>query len=342
MEIRYAIAGFGNVGAAVARHVAERRATLSTTHGVDLRLVAAVDSTGAIVGDDLDALALADARDAGQRLASHARATRSPAPRDLLARGVDCLVVALPTNLETAEPGLTWARDAIAAGAHVVLADKGPALVALPELEAAAAARALRVAASATVGSALPTLSIARRELAGAELREIAAILNGTTNAILTLMREDALSFDEALARAVRDGIAEPDPRFDVEGWDAAVKLTILSRALFDAALSLGDVERSGIDEIDPAILEVAARDDRKIRLVARARRTPEGVRLSVAPEPVSPDDPFYLVDGARKAIRFVTREMGDLWVMGGASGRQAVAAVILKDILETSTGARR
>ncbi len=151
---------------------------------------------------------------------------------------------------------------------------------------------------------------------------------------ILTLMRERGMSFDDALAEAQREGIAEPDPSYDVLGWDTAVKLTILARSTMDASLSLADVDRRGIDEIDPALVETARATGARLRLVGRARRTPEGVHLSVAPEAVAPDDPFYLVDGPFKAAKFTTDDLGELVVMGGASGRRDVAAAMLKDML--------
>ena len=336
--LRLVIVGFGNVGSAVARHAAERAERLRERYEVDPRLVGAVDTTGAVWNESgLDGVALAEWRESGRRLREWAGASEPPSPPELLARGVDCSVVALPTNRVTGEPGLTWARAALEAGSHVVLADKGPALLALPELEAHAAARGLRVGASATVGSSLPTLTVARRELAGGEIREIAGILNGTTNMILTLMRDQGLSFDEALRRAQTAGIAEPDPSYDVAGWDTAVKLTILTRALLDPSVSLETVSRRGIDEIPDEVTAAAAEGAGRIRLVGRARRNDEGTRVTVAPEVVPPDDPFYLVEGALKAAKFVSDDFGQLVVLGGASGRRDVAAAILKDIVEVT-----
>jgi homoserine dehydrogenase len=331
---RYAIIGFGNVGAALAGHAAERADRVASRYGVELRLVAALDSTAAVVDErGLDGRELARWRESGRRLEERDGA-HPVASVGLADVRLDCVCVCLPTNRETGEPGLTWARAALAAGAGLVLADKGPALVALPELEAEAARRGTFVGASATVGGALPSLSVARRELAGAELREISAILNGTSNMILTLMRERGVAFDDALAEALRLGIAEPDPSYDVRGWDTAVKLTILTRSLLDPSVALADVDRCGIDELDPRLVETASATGGRVRLVGRARPAPGGTRLSVAPEVVAPTDPFYLVDGAYKAAKFVSDDLGELVVMGGASGRRDVAASMLKDML--------
>jgi homoserine dehydrogenase len=151
---------------------------------------------------------------------------------------------------------------------------------------------------------------------------------------ILTLMRERGASFEEALAEAQRAGIAEPDPSYDVEGWDTAVKMTILARSLLDPSVSLRSVDRRGIDRVDPDLARMAREVGGRLRLVGRARRTAAGVAVTVAPEVVSPSDPFYLVEGPQKAARFVTDDLGEQVIMGGASGRRDVAAALLKDML--------
>src|ERR1051325_5607002 len=165
----------------------------------------------------------------------------APSPQER-ARGVQCVVDCLAPYLATGEPGLTWALAALRTGADVVFADKGPLAIALPEVEAEAERCGRAIGTSGTTAGALPTLTVARRELAGATLVEISGILNGTTNLILTRMR-DGVAFDEALAEAQRAGVAEPDPRYDIEGWDTAVKFTILARGLLDPSFTLGRVD---------------------------------------------------------------------------------------------------
>jgi homoserine dehydrogenase len=332
--VRYAIVGFGNVGTALARHVAGRRQRVAADYGLDFRLVGVADSGGTVVDPDgLDAEALVDWKESGLPLSAWDGAGPTATPAEFLSQ-VDCLVECLPTSFATGEPGLSWARAALAAGADVVFADKGPLVVALPELEAEARQLGRRLGTSGTTAGALPTLTVARRELAGAEVREIAGILNGTSNLILTRMRERGASFAEALAEAQHEGIAEPDPRYDTEGWDTATKLVILTRALLDPAATLEQVERRGIDAIPAELAARAEETGGRLRLVGRARRDAEGVRVTVGPEVVSPDDPFFMVDGAKKAVRFVSDDFGDLVVMGGASGRADVAAAMLKDMI--------
>jgi homoserine dehydrogenase len=167
-------------------------------------------------------------------------------------------------------------------------------------------------------------------------VREVSGVLNGTTNLMLTRMRE-GLSFADALAEAQRLGIAEPDPRYDVEGWDTAVKILIIARALLDPDATLGRVDRRGIDTVTPELHAEAEKSGGRVRLVGRARRTDAGVVLTVAPEVVGPDDPFYLLEGKKKAARFVSDDFGELTVIGGASGRRDVAAAMLKDMIHAA-----
>jgi len=150
---------------------------------------------------------------------------------------------------------------------------------------------------------------------------------------MLTRMRE-GVSFAEALAEAQRLGVAEPDPRYDVEGWDTAVKILIITRALVDPSASLAQIDRRGIDEVPREMLDEAAASGGRIRLVGRARRTDAGSEITVAPEIVAADDPFFLLEGKKKGVRFTSDDFGTLTVIGGASGRRDVAAAMLKDMI--------
>jgi homoserine dehydrogenase len=333
LSIRYAILGFGNVGTALAAHIAERRELLAANYDLELRLAAVTDST-ALVADPngLDAFALVEWKESKRPLSEWPGAGALPSPDDL-GRMVGCVVECLPTNLESGEPGLTWARAALRNGADVVFADKGPLAVALPDVEGFARSHGRFVGVSGTTGGALPSLTLGRHELVGTTVREISGVLNGTTNLMLTRMRE-GLSFEDALGEAVRLGIAEPDPRYDVEGWDTAVKILIITRALFDPSATLDRVDRRGIDTVSPGMLAEAAASGARIRLVGRSRRSGEGAVITVAPEIVGPDDPFYLLEGKKKSVRFVSDDFGDLCVIGGASGRRDVAAAMLKDMI--------
>jgi homoserine dehydrogenase len=171
-------------------------------------------------------------------------------------------------------------------------------------------------------------------ELRDCRLLEIQGILNGTANHILSGMQMRSLSFDEGLAEARSLGIAEPDPRMDTKGWDAACKIVILANRWMSAVARLDDVTRIGIGPETESLARTARASQRKLRLLSRARVWQGRVRLSVAPKLVAHDSPFYALDGVRKGAVFRTVEHGDLFVEG-RSGRQAISEIILADLME-------
>lgn len=338
----FALIGFGNVGRALALHALERRAQLRDAFAIDLALTAIVDRAASVADPlELPVAELVRFKEQYGALAAWPGAEGAVRPDELRGRGIEGVVIALPTDLERGEPGLSLARAALDCGLDVVLADKGPALHALPELEESAARASATLGTSATTGCALPRLSAVRDWFAGAAIDSIRGVLNGTSNRILTQLREPGADYAAALAQAQRDGIAEPDPRFDVEGWDTAVKLVILARGLLDPAVTLAQVERTGIAELPPALLAAARAGPERVRLVGHARREAGGVRLTVAPELVAPDDPLHAADGAEKAITFTSGDLGPLTVLGGASHRRGTASALLRDLLAAARARR-
>lgn len=337
-----ALAGLGNVGRAFARLLAARAAQLRASHGIELVLAAASDRSAQVVDPaGVPVEELCRFKESGRALAEWPRAApREPADA-LRSRGIEGLVDALPTRLEEGGDGLHLARAALDCGLDLVLADKGPLLHALPELEERAAAQRLFLGTSATTGCALPSLAVLRAWFATSPVTSIRGVLNGTTNRILTALRRDGASYAGELARAQADGIAEPDPAFDVEGFDSAVKLVILARGLLDPAVRLAGVERRGITALPGELLAAARRGPERLRLVARAVRSRNATRLSVLPELVEPGDPLHACDGAEKAVAFTSDDLGTLTVLGGASSRTGTAAALLRDLVAAARARR-
>ncbi|HZS03444.1 MAG TPA: homoserine dehydrogenase [Blastocatellia bacterium] len=351
--MKIAIAGLGNVGRAFGGLLAERREWLRSEFGTEIKVTAVSDRSGVVINDDgLDLTPVSVLYQTGRRppdtsiaflketrqpltKAGAVAATPAEAVRLFAEAGVQAVIETLPSGLETqGEPAITIVTEALNRGLHVVTANKAVLLFAGPKLERLAAGKGVKLAHSGATCAALPTLSFARRELIGARIIRIRGILNGTTNNILTRMNEDGLSFTDALAEAQDKGIAEPDPRYDVEGWDSAAKLVILANVLMNADATLEQVERKGIDEIPERMIEGARSAGRAIKLIALAHPHGEGVRLSVSPQAVSPQDQMYSVRHSNKAVEFQTDLYGPLLVAGGASSRAAVAATLLKDVI--------
>ena len=339
-SINLALVGFGNVGRAFAEQLTQRRDWLKSSLNLKPRVVGVADRSGVVIDrDGLDVMALAKIKASGGKLAEH-----SASPKEIIEHfataEANIVVETLPSNLTSqGEPAITFASESLTRGLHVVTANKAVLLFAGSRLERLAAESGARFMHSGATCAALPTLSFARRELIGAEITEIRGILNGTTNYILTRMNEDGLSFEAALSEAQAAGIAEPDPRYDIEGWDSAVKLLILANVLMQAEAGFDDVVRRGLDALPAHLIEESRAAGGAIKLIAEAKRQDGQIKLSVSPQIVLPTESLFAVRGSNKAIEFRTDLYGTLLVAGGASSRTAVAATMLKDVIHAVCG---
>lgn len=324
--ITVALLGFGNVGRAFARYAREAGAPCP----VSIRAVA--DSSGGILIEDPENIEhILAHKQAGRSLLNIAPADIIEDSRDFLRSlaptGVTALVESLPTNVTDGEPALTLIREALEQGIDVVTVDKGPLVHGLRELEDAARLAGVHLGYSGATGVRFP------EELSGLAMHEIRGVLNGTTNYILTQMQEVFLSFEAALAQAQAQGIAEPNPSLDLEGWDTACKILILASAHMGAGSTLGQVSRIGIGPQTEGLIETARKTGRKVRLLGRARIWQGRVRLSVAPKILSSDSPFFSIAGTSKAAVFTTKENGDVFV-SAQSGRDSISRTIMEDLL--------
>jgi homoserine dehydrogenase len=249
----------------------------------------------------------------------------------------DLLVEATPTNLTTGEPGLRHMRTALHRGMHVVTANKGPLVLRYAELQELSQEHRALICMSAATAAALPTLDVGETCLAGAKILAIEGILNGTTNYILTKMGDEGYSYRDALREAQTHGIAETDPRLDVEGFDTANKLILLSNALLGTRFGPSHVSRRGITDITTQMVLDSRSAGKSLKLVGRVTARSGKVYLSVAPEELPQDHPLASVHGAEKAITYDTDIMGQVTVMGGRSSPTGAAAALLKDIINLS-----
>jgi homoserine dehydrogenase len=184
---------------------------------------------------------------------------------------------------------------------------------------------------------ALPTLDVGQTCLAGAQILRIEGILNGTTNFILTKMQDEGYDYIDALQEAQPQGMAETDPRLDVEGFDTANTLILLSNALLGTDYGPNNVTRSGMTHITPRMVMEARRAGKCPKLLGRVDMSRGSVRLSVALEELPLDHPLASVHGAEKAVTYDTDTMGRVTVMGGRSSPSGAAAALLKDLINLS-----
>ncbi len=319
--IPFALTGLGNIGRTLLEVLSTREEAIAARYGIRLRCVGVADSSGAAYDPaGLDMGAVAALKRAGGRVADLPQHAPGLAPAELAARaGAELLLEATPTNLRDGEPGLGIVRAALREGRHAVLASKGPLVMAYAELAALASrpgGPALRF--SGAVGGALPTATMGRH-LAGAVIERAELVVNGTTQVLLEEMAAGR-SFEEALAEAQRQGIVEPDPSLDVDGWDAANKLVIFANAVLGRPTTLADLRRvEGIRGVSAEALREAWAAGGRISVVGLAERQADGdYALSVGPVTLGPEHPL---------ARLSRGEMGFV-ITSDLAGRTTVASL--------------
>jgi homoserine dehydrogenase len=332
--MKIALIGFGTVGQGLAQILRDQAAELRAQHGFQAEIVAvATRSRGSLMrAAGLDPAALLDAIHAGSLDAyPDAPGLQRGWSSDRIARDADAevLVEASPSDLDTGGPALALCYAAFASGKHVVLANKGPVVVAYAELMAAAHASGKRLLFEATVMAGTPSLRLALEALAGVGITRARGIINGTTNYILTQM-ETGMPFDDALAQAQALGYAEADPTADVDGWDAAGKARIVSAALFGRARRFDEMTVEGIRGLTQA--DIARANDAGERWKLIADITPDA--LTVAPARIPLAHPLAGVSGGTNAITYSTALLGDVTLVGAGAGGIQTGFGLLGDLL--------
>lgn len=333
--MRLILVGFGTVGRGVAERLLAARQAFAD-QGFEPSVVAVVDPLVGSVARDagLDLTELLRLADADEQLTGHPGVEAIADLTEVLGRGAaDVLVELTPTNLQTGEPGLGHLRAAIDAGLHVVTTNKGPIALAYRELAAAARAARVQLRFEGTVMSGTPVLNLCESGLAGAGIRGVRGVVNGTCNFILSEM-ERGIAYEEALADAQRRGYAEADPSGDVDGWDAAAKALILANCVLGADLAIEDVARRGIRGLSAGDVEAAAGEGNRWRLVARVDRTDAGWSASVAPEKVDRDDPLGALTGPGNLLVFDTEALGEISIAGPGAGGRATGHAVITDLI--------
>ncbi|HET7699653.1 MAG TPA: homoserine dehydrogenase [Candidatus Limnocylindria bacterium] len=315
--MRLALVGFGHVGRALARMLLATGAPFTVTAIGTARHGAVIDAAGIeletiLAGTDLPLRAL-------------------PPIRDLPA---DVLIEITTLDPRTGEPALTHIREALAAGMHVVTANKGPIALAHRELEALARTQGRLLRFEATLADCLPVFTLRRAALPLARIDAIRGIVSSTCNYILSQCATGA-SFADALAEAQRRGIAEADPRNDLEGHDSAVKAAILANVLMDGGITPADVERHPIDPAAGDAARAAAAVGARVRPVIDLERRGGRIIASFRPRRLEPLDPLYAVEGFSMGLVYETDLAGRVAVQLHDPQVDQVAYAILTDLLE-------
>ncbi len=224
---------------------------------------------------------------------------------------------------------------AIANGKHVVTANKS--LIALHgnEIFAKASEQGVIVAFEAAVAGGVPIIKAIREGLSGNRIQWLAGIINGTGNFILTEMRDKGRDFADVLAEAQALGYAEADPTFDVEGIDAANKLTILASIAFGIPLQFDKVYTEGITQITRTDVEYAEQLGYRIKHLGIARQTPEGIELRVHPTLIPERRLIANVDGVKNAVLVEGDAVGPTLYYGAGAGAEPTASAVVADVID-------
>ncbi|MFZ9334959.1 MAG: homoserine dehydrogenase [Burkholderiaceae bacterium] len=225
--------------------------------------------------------------------------------------------------------------EAIAAGKHVVTANKALLAVHGTEIFEAAQRRGVMVAFEAAVAGGIPIIKALREGLTANRIQWIAGIINGTTNFILSEMRAKGLDFDVVLKEAQRLGYAEADPTFDIEGVDAAHKATIMSAIAFGVPVQFAKAHVEGITRLAAADIRYAEQLGYRIKLLGITKRTAAGIELRVHPSLVPASRLIANVEGAMNAVMVQGDAVGTTLYYGKGAGSEPTASAVIADLVD-------
>ena len=313
--VKIGIAGFGTVGGGTYAVLKRNAAELARRAGAPLEITRVVcrniDRARGIVDD---------------------RVTLSKNWQDLVNDPEIAIVVEVMGGIE---PAKSLVLEAIAAGKHVVTANK--ALLALhgDEIFSAAAQKGVAVCYEAAVAGGVPIIKSLREGLAANRIEWIAGIINGTCNFILSTMRDKGLSFDEALTQAQELGYAEADPTFDIEGIDAAHKITLLSALAFGTPVNFKAAHIEGITKLSATDIRYAENLGYRIKLLGITRRTDKGIELRVHPALVPMRRLLANVEGGMNAVVVKGDAVGSTLFYGRGAGSEPTASAVAADLVD-------
>jgi len=313
--IKAAILGFGTVGQGIYHILNEKREDLKNKLGIELEVA--------------------------KILVTDTSRERVPGTKHLLTDNIEDVlsVKGLQVVFEAIvneEPAFSYLKSAVEHKCHVITANKVMFAKRGQELQELAKKNGVFVGFEATTAGGVPVIKTMKNILLVNDVKRIQGILNGTTNYILTKMRAEGWSFEEALKEAQRLGYAEADPYNDISGQDAFKKLMILSDLAFGQQPDWADVEVIGIDTITAEQVKEAIEKGLRYRHVAEVERLEDGsIIAKIAPLLVDKEHPLYPIDDVFNAVALDTNYIGTLTLVGPGAGMYPTASVMVEDYAE-------
>ena len=327
--MRIIVCGMGVVGQSFLRLLISNSKLLYKNYGIKPRVVACIDSKG--IAHSQTGLDLERVLNVKEKYGEVGKYSESIFNTDNYIENIDAevLLELTPTNLTTAEPGLSHIISGLRTKKNVITVNKGPLALSFSSLVELSEYNNVMLRFSGTVGGGTPVLDFAKHCLKGDRITSFTGILNGTTNYILTKMA-NGLHFSEALQDAKEKGYAETNPILDIDGDDAAAKLVIMANWIMGYRVTLKDVDKTGITNIAQEEIIKATREGKSLKLIA----TCDKEQLFVRPIPISKDDPIC-VNGTLNAVTFQSEHSGAQTIIGKGAGGMETASSVLRDLIE-------
>ena len=327
--MRIIVCGMGVVGQSFLRLLISNSKLLYKNYGIKPRVVACIDSKG--IAHSQTGLDLERVLNVKEKYGEVGKYSESIFNTDNYIENIDAevLLELTPTNLTTAEPGLSHIISGLRTKKNVITVNKGPLALSFSSLVELSEYNNVMLRFSGTVGGGTPVLDFAKHCLKGDRITSFTGILNGTTNYILTKMA-NGLQFREALQDAKEKGYAETNPILDIDGDDAAAKLVIMANWIMGYKVTLKDVDKTGITNIAQEEIVKATREGKSLKLIA----TCDKEQLFVRPIPISKDDPIC-VNGTLNAVTFQSEHSGAQTIIGKGAGGMETASSVLRDLIE-------
>jgi homoserine dehydrogenase len=343
MELKLCFMGLGSVGRELIKLIDHKRDEVQAQYDLSFKIVGIATGKHGILVDPngIDhAYALsgqweADRVDRRDRAWPSTEDNRLKMIREC---GANALVEMSPINRETGRPALDYLELALNLGMHAISANKGPVVHGYNRLSTLAKQQGKAFLFEATVMDGFPLLNLYRECLPATRVLGFRGVLNSTTNLILTLM-EEGKSFEEAVQHAQDIGIAETDPSNDIDGWDSAVKVCVLSNVLMGADIRPNDVNRTGIGGITSEMIKAAQLARRKWRLLCTSEWVDGQLKARVAPEEVPANDPLFRLYGTTSAIQIKTDTLNQLTLLETAPTPAQTAFGVLADLISAARG---
>ncbi|WP_342429929.1 homoserine dehydrogenase [Neobacillus sp. FSL H8-0543] len=311
--IKVAILGFGTVGEGVYRTIHSHQEELT-----------------AVLGKEVEVAAILIKNKNKEREISNAILVTDSFDEILQLPQLDVVVEAIVGK----EPAVSYLKKAINSGCHIITANKEMFAHHGKELLKLAEDNNVSVGFEATVAGGIPVIQTLRQLLKINRVHQIQGILNGTSNFILTEMREKKQSFTEALLLAQENGFAEADPTNDVEGFDAFYKTMILSRIAFGEEPNWKDVELEGITTITSELIETAEKLGLRFKHIASISKEGSQINAIIKPTLVDKSHPFYHVEGVQNAVNIQSDIVGGITLQGPGAGMFPTASAVIEDLV--------